>query len=721
MAILIEEGTTNLLSSYGSFETDSNADGLADGWYVNVSGGDSGRVYNNRLVPALYHGQYAQRIEIVSTTNSNTTNLGCSNISISPNTTYTLSAYVKTNVPNKVRLLLEWYDASGAWIGGTESNHVTVTNQVVRISVTATSPSNAAKVTAYVRGINSSGEWFEVDAVQLEAKPYATSFIDGTRAAETLTIPTAGVLNPQEGTIEFWWNPLSKNPQTYPSLISTGNWTAPITQDWLSINWGSGWNNANTVTFSLYNKDGTSNFNFTITLNPQPYTWYYVAAKWSFITRIAKLIIYKPDGTNVAYQATVVGNPPTFEGWDKFYILQTWNNGSSRANSLIDDLRISNRARTDTEIAQAYASGQPLQKDDSTTYLLPFNGSIYPVEQVWVPLGTFWSLDWDSPDDVLEATVTARDRLELLRKGTYQSSQVQTNVSLYTLAQQVLQDAGLDSTEYNIDTALQSIIVPYAWFNSTTHREALRTIAEAALAVVYADRDGILQIKSFNSFSNDTLAITDDDYFLPLRNPSQQSQVSNKIIVNTNPLTPQATQEVYRSNSTISVPANGSTTITAFYNQTPVINATASIDGSPSGVSIASVTYYGWGATVKIQNTNSTSASVTLVINGQPLTVQNKEQYIAQDDTSITENGELQYEYPDNPLIQTLSQAQQIATTLLASVKDARRDIQMDWRGNPALLLGDKVTVKGNNYYVIRQEITWQGYLEANLTGRRVE
>lgn len=384
----------------------------------------------------------------------------------------------------------------------------------------------------------------------------------------------------------------------------------------------------------------------------------------------------------------------------------------------------------------------------------------------WVPLGTFWSLDWDSPDDVLEATVTARDRLELLRKGTYQSSQVQTNVSLYSLAEQVLQDAGLKSDEYNIDTALQSIVVPYAWFNSTTHREALRTIAEAALAVVYADRDGIIQIKSFNRIGTDTLAITEvlriveallaaayadsigtdtltiteelriaeallaavyantiteDDYFLPLRNPSQQSQVSNKIIVNTNPLAPQATQEVYRSNSSITVPANGSTTITAFYNQTPVINASASIDGSPSGITIASATYYGWGATVKIQNTNSTSASVTLVITGQPLSIQNKEQYIAQDDTSITENGELRYEYPDNPLIQTLSQAQQIATTLLASVKDARRDIQMDWRGNPALLLGDIITVKGNSYYVIRQEISWQGYLEANLTGRKVE
>ena len=97
--------------------------------------------------------------------------------------------------------------------------------------------------------------------------------------------------------------------------------------------------------------------------------------------------------------------------------------------------------------------------------------------QEWVPLGTFWSLDWDSPDDTLEATVTARDRMELLRKSTYQTSQVLINKSLYELAEGVLQDAKLTSNEYIIDTDLQNIIIPYAWFNPVSHREALRRIA----------------------------------------------------------------------------------------------------------------------------------------------------------------------------------------------------------------------------------------------------
>jgi len=346
----------------------------------------------------------------------------------------------------------------------------------------------------------------------------------------------------------------------------------------------------------------------------------------------------------------------------------------------------------------------------------------YDIGQEFVPLGTFWSIDWDSPDDTLEATVTARDRMELLRKSTFQTSQVLQNKSLYELAEIVLQDAGLNSSEYVIDTNLQSIVVPYAWFNPISHREALRRIAEAGLAAAFQNRDGKIQIESFLiSGDEPVLEITEDDYFPPLRAPSRQDQVANEIIVDTQPLRPaSAAEEVYRSNEPITIPASSTKTVTAFYNSPPVIDAAASLDSPPAGVSITGTTYYGWGASVKIQNTNATDKQVTLVIQGKPLTVQGKERVIVRDEASITENGVLTFEFPANPLVQTLAQAQAIADTLLASVKEPRRDIEVDWRGNPALLLGDRVTVKGKDYHVIRQELEWTGALSARLTGRRV-
>jgi hypothetical protein len=77
--------------------------------------------------------------------------------------------------------------------------------------------------------------------------------------------------------------------------------------------------------------------------------------------------------------------------------------------------------------------------------------------------------------------------------------------------------------------------------------------------------------------------------------------------------------------------------------------------------------------------------------------------------------------------VQTLAQAQAIATGLLSSAKIARRDIELEWRGNPALELGDPISVltdaqrdRRSDYAIIRQEIDWSGYLRTRLTGRRI-
>ncbi|HHX29496.1 MAG TPA: hypothetical protein GX716_10895 [Firmicutes bacterium] len=341
----------------------------------------------------------------------------------------------------------------------------------------------------------------------------------------------------------------------------------------------------------------------------------------------------------------------------------------------------------------------------------------------WVPLGVFWTLDdWDSPDDELQATVTARDRLELLRKGTYQSSHVLTNVSLGALAEIVLQDAGLVPSEYHIDAALYSVIVPYAWFQPVSHREALRLIAEAGLAVVYCDREGIVRMEAFDSGGLEVAMdfATGRDYFRT-RTPVRPSQVINEVIVTTQPLRPAAVpEEVYRSNEPLSVGAGQTVVVTVHYNQPPVIEAAASLESPPAGVSIVGATYYGWGAEVSIYNANGSAQQVTLVINGKPLSVMNKERAVARDEQSIIENAVLRYEFPANPLVQTPAQAQPIADTLLASAKDPRRDIEIDWRGSPALLLGDRIRVKGADYHVTANEIEWAGSLRETTTARRV-
>lgn len=341
----------------------------------------------------------------------------------------------------------------------------------------------------------------------------------------------------------------------------------------------------------------------------------------------------------------------------------------------------------------------------------------------WVPLGTFWSGDWRVPEDGIYAQTIGRDRLELLRKSTYSTSQVQMNKTLYDLAQNILQDAGLTEEEYYIDTELQQLPVPYAYFEPQSHREALRKVAEACLGQVYCDREGIIRIEGPSFLQSQTepvMTITSSDYFRK-DNPVKWSEIANYIEVETQPLRPDVAQEVYRSNEPISITAGQTKTITVYYNHTPCIEATATLENAVSGAEITKATYYAWGADITVTSTNT--GTFELVINAKPLKVLNKEKAIAKDNASITDNGMLKYTFPANSLVQTREVAQKIADTLLAYYKDPRRDVEVEWRGNPALLLGDRIAVidknETNEYYVTRQELEFDGALRARLSGRR--
>ena len=79
-------------------------------------------------------------------------------------------------------------------------------------------------------------------------------------------------------------------------------------------------------------------------------------------------------------------------------------------------------------------------------------------------------------------------------------------------------------------------------------------------------------------------------------------------------------------------------------------------------------------------------------------------------------------------MIQTREIAQRIADTLLAYFKDPKRDVSIEWRGNPALLLGDVIVVPDYQdekedtrgyYYITKQELEYDGALRATLEGRR--
>jgi len=430
-------------------------------------------------------------------------------------------------------------------------------------------------------------------------------------------------------------------------------------------------------------------------------------------------------------------------------------------------------------------------------------------EREWVPLGVFWSGDWSVPEDDVYAQTTGRDRLEFLRRSEYVLEGVIPDMSLYDLAVDVLEDAGLTPEEYWIDEELQDYVIPYVKLEPQSHREVLRKIAEACLGQVYCDRHGIIRVEGTkpvsevyvayaNEFANISYPaqVTDGVYdpFAKIASLDGSWDLGGEYVLAPEIETPglqmgwwgrQLSDEngyfkepyttlfilffeksiemlrVVGDNRREEYPVDfivrvydglenllSEQTIT---NNTSII-VEVPIPENPTNATKAELIITRWshpGRQAKIvefsdvvnkyeigpddyfRKDNPPKYAETtnyVVVKTQPIDSNGDKlpegKVVAMDEKSITENGLLSFELPVNPLIQTEEMAQDIADRLLEKYKEPRRNLEMEWRGNPALLLGDRVLVTDsreiNEYRIARQEIDFAGTLTAKLTGRRV-
>jgi hypothetical protein len=344
----------------------------------------------------------------------------------------------------------------------------------------------------------------------------------------------------------------------------------------------------------------------------------------------------------------------------------------------------------------------------------------------WYPLGVFYTTEWRAPTNDVYAELTARDRIETLKQRDFTTSTVYSNYTLYQLAEMLFLDYGFTNHDYSIDTALSSITVPYTWFDRVTYREALAQIAEAGLARLYCDRTGVIRLEVQRTTTPSLFAFADDETIYSSDYPLAVGQTYNYVETESKPRALKASEQIFSSSEIVSVPANGTLQQTYKFNFVPCMNVSAPLALADSGVTLISWTAYAWGMVATYTNSQSTPKNITSVtINGQKLDVSGGSVATAQDDQSIRDNGKLATTI-SNDFIQTSSRAAAISSSILAAYKDPRHDIQMDTRGHVTLQLGDRITAPGfdagttSDYYITRQETTWDGALESKIRGLKV-
>ena len=280
-------------------------------------------------------------------------------VSTTPGVVYTISAFVKSQ-GRPVRI---WCH-DGSDNGQVYSRSNIPGTDFTRLTVNFTTTGTGYCRVHFLSLSGNVGDIMWVTAPQLEQKPYATSFIDGTRAAESLTIPMAGVLNPQEGTVECWV--MAQDLYVRRRDIFTVN--EPVaTQDRVILGYnvtGTGlelnWRPANAAQFFIRATD----------ISPDT-DWVHVGFRYKWNgTGYDLALIYNGQvvSAGIATNGQMTNFIKAFLGCTKNGSIYTYF-----ANMLFDDLRISSCARSDAEILAAYQSGQPLPADEWTTLKLNFS------------------------------------------------------------------------------------------------------------------------------------------------------------------------------------------------------------------------------------------------------------------------------------------------------------------------------------------------------------
>lgn len=171
----------------------------------------------------------------------------------------------------------------------------------------------------------------------------------------------------------------------------------------------------------------------------------------------------------------------------------------------------------------------------------------------WIAAGRFFMSEWETPQNGITATFTARDGIEFM-SDNYSGESTGTLMAIATTA---FQQAGLptmpDGTDrWSIDSSLSSLSAP-SGVNLSEYSigEVIQLCANAACCVFYQDRTGLFhveplddgttdyEINQFNSYSNSEISLTkqlkavdvnNGTYVLTVGDVGETQHVTNPLI-----------------------------------------------------------------------------------------------------------------------------------------------------------------------------------------------
>lgn len=466
-----------------------------------------------------------------------------------------------------------------------------------------------------------------------------------------------------------------------------------------------------------------------------------IITKWSRGNTVAKIVEFY-----TIEQSSFDGD--TIVGLDLIEEREIRNGSSPVGNISINEIDITMQNIEVDDSINPFTPGNPNSKFvnflKANRRVIAYYGFLRGGQTEYVKVGTYWTDDWTCKDTDYTVKVSAQDRLKFFKDVKFRG-ELKHNISLYDLSIYVLELAKqqiMSDIVYDIDTELQSIIIPIAYFDDMSYFEVLRRICEAACGTCYMSRDDVLIIESYKKNYDGTpvLYVTRDN-ILSKDQPINRDDLRNVVEVEINELSLKE--------------EDGSTTVTIYemeddaepyaitggqsdfiveieYRDKPCFDQHIifeSLDDCSPYANTKSI-YYSWGCRLYIDNLIGTPGTFKIKITGKVYknVVIDKYTLPFEDDVTgqnlIKEYGRKVLVYK-NPLVQSGGSYVEIANALYMSYSISRRDLTMNWRGDPSIELGDIITVNDYasntvNYVVYKNKWDFDGGLKCTTNARRV-
>lgn len=321
----------------------------------------------------------------------------------------------------------------------------------------------------------------------------------------------------------------------------------------------------------------------------------------------------------------------------------------------------------------------------------------------YIPAGVFYLSEWDSPQNGLTASFTARDLIEFLQKTYIKGTYSPSGVSLFDLATGVLEDAGLplnsDGTKkWVVDDSLRNITTT-APLPLAPLAECLQYIAQAARCVFRCDRSGTLRIEPAASDASDYALTAFNLYSRPeISLQKSLGAVETKVY---SYFAGEQGRELF--SGTVSV--NGTKDIVITYSD----NA-SSASATVTGGTLVSAVYYAGACVLTIAGTGSVDVTVkgTLLkssASGHLITV-----------------GDGETQVVDNPLITSSALADDVGEWVKEWLGKRKIITMSEWRADPRLDAGDIISVANKfgteNVRVTSVKYDYSGAFKGSGEGR---